>query len=351
MQVVHYLNQFFGGIGGEEKADSPLQVRQGAVGPGRLLESVLPEGSQVAATIICGDNYAAENLEEIQAMVVEAVREAKADLLIAGPCFVAGRYGTAAGGVCAAVLDRLGVPAIAAMAQENPGTDLYRSRILIVDSGTDPSAMRNVMSAVASLGQKLVNKDPIRRPVEEGYFPQGYLKSEFMEQTAAQRMAGMLLAKMKGLPFQSEAPDTLIEIVAPPGPVKDLSKATIALVTDGGLVPKGNPDRITRAFATVWGAYSIDAKAGDGKAGLSGEDYEVAHGGYDNNHVQDDPHRLVPVDVLLEMESSGVIAKLSDEFYSTTGNANPLENSRRMGREMAQRLKEANVDAVILTST
>ncbi len=346
MRVVHYLNQFFGGIGGEEKAGAPPQVREGAVGPGRLLESVLPQGSQVIATVICGDNYAAENLEEVQAMMVDAVRDAEADLLIAGPCFVAGRYGIAAGGVCAAVLNRLGVPAVAAMAQENPGADLYRSEILIVDSGTDPSGMRDVLTTLVSLGRKLAGKEAIGRPAEEGYIPQGVLKSEFVEQTAAQRLAGMLLAKMNGLPFQSEAPENAIEHVVPPDPVKDLSKATVALVTDGGLVPKGNPDRITRAFATVWGAYSIE-----GRTGLSGEDYEVAHGGYDNNHVQDDPHRLVPVDVLREMESSGVIAKLSGEFYSTTGNANPLENSRRMGREMAQRLKEAQVDAVILTST
>lgn len=346
MRVVHYLNQFFGGIGGEEKADAPPQVQRGAVGPGRLLESVMPEGSRVIATVVCGDNYAAENLEEVQESLVVAVQEAKADLLIAGPCFVAGRYGLAAGGVCSAVLNRLGVPAIAAMAQENPGVDLHRSEIFIVDSGTDPTGMKDVLISLASLGNKLVDKEPIGRPAEEGYFPQGALKSEFVEHTAAQRLAGMLLAKMKGLPFQSEAPENVLEHVEPPEPVPDLSKATIAIVTDGGLVPKGNPDKITRAFAKVWGAYSIE-----GSSGLSGEDYEVAHGGYDNNHVQDDPHRLVPVDVLREMESIGVIAKLSGEFYSTTGNANPLENSRRMGREMAQRLKEAQVDAVILTST
>jgi len=346
MRVVHYLNQFFGGIGGEDKANAPPQVRQGAVGPGRMLESVLPQDSHVVATVICGDNHAVENLEEVQAMVLEAAQEAKADLVIAGPCFVAGRYGTAAGGVCAAVQSRLGVPALAAMAQENPGVDLHLSEILIVDSGTDPSRMKDVLTNLASLGQKLVNKEPIGRPAEEGYIPQGILKSEFVERTAAQRLAGMLMAKMNGLPFQSEAPDNVIEQVDPPEPVADFSKVTVALVTDGGLVPKGNPDRITRAFATVWGAYPIE-----GKIGLSREDYEVAHGGYDNNHIQDDPHRLVPVDVLREMESSGVIAKLSGEFLSTTGNANPLENSRRMGREMAQRLKEAQVGAVILTST
>ncbi len=346
MRVVYYLNQFFGGIGGEEKADTPPQVQQGVVGPGRLLESVLPAGSKVVATVICGDNYAAENMEEVQSFVVGVVEEAEADLLVAGPCFLAGRYGIAAGGVCSAVLNRLGVPAISAMAQENPGADLHRSQILIVDSGTDPSGMRDVMASLASLGNKLVNKEPIGRPEEEGYLPQGILKSEFVDKTAAQRLAGMLLAKMNGLPFQSEAPDSVFEDVTAPAPVPDLSQASIALVTDGGLVPKGNPDKITRAFAKVWGAYPIE-----GKSGLSGEDYEVAHGGYDNNYVQADPHRLVPVDVLREMESSGVIAKLNGEFYSTTGNANPLENSRRMGREMAQRLLDAEVDAVILTST
>ena len=33
-RVVHYINQFFGGIGGEEKADHKPEVREGVVGPG-----------------------------------------------------------------------------------------------------------------------------------------------------------------------------------------------------------------------------------------------------------------------------------------------------------------------------
>ena len=52
-----------------------------------------------------------------------------------------------------------------------------------------------------------------------------------------------------------------------------------------------------------------------------------------------------------EMERAGVIGRLHQEFFSTTGNTNPLDNSRRIGREIAQRLKEAAVDSVILTST
>ena len=41
MRVVHYLNQFFGGQGGEEAAHLAPHIQDGAVGPGRLLEQVL----------------------------------------------------------------------------------------------------------------------------------------------------------------------------------------------------------------------------------------------------------------------------------------------------------------------
>ena len=346
MRVVHYLNQFFGGLGGEEKADLPPETRTGAVGPGRLLEQVLGNDSQVVTTIICGDNYAAENLPEVASAVTKAVRDAQADLLVAGPCFQAGRYGTSAGEVCAAVQAQLGVPAITAMAVENPGVDLYREQVYIVDSGPDVSRMQDVLATMARLGTKLANEEPLGRPSDEGYLPQGKLRSEFVEQTAAHRLVQMLLAKMKGQHFTSEVPIAPVEPVPVPPALTDLSKATVAIVTDGGLVPKGNPDQIPRSFAQVWGAYSFAQQES-----LSSQDYEVAHGGYDNRHVEQDPHRLVPVDVLREMVREGRIGKLHEEFLSTTGNGNPLENSRRMGREMAARLKEAGVDSVILTST
>ena len=47
----------------------------------------------------------------------------------------------------------------------------------------------------------------------------------------------------------------------------------------------------------------------------------------------------------------GLVGKLHEEFLSTTGNGNPLANSRRIGREMAARPQQAGVDSVILTST
>jgi len=114
MRVVHYLNQFFGGLGGEEKAGTPLEKHEGAVGPGKLLEQFLGDGAQVVMTLVSGDNYAVENQQSIIAAVLEKVREANADLFVAGPCFQAGRYGMAAGALCSAVQAKLGIPVIPA---------------------------------------------------------------------------------------------------------------------------------------------------------------------------------------------------------------------------------------------
>ncbi len=346
MRVVHYINQFFGGIGGEEKADIPLEVRPGPVGPGRLLAQLLGEESQVVSTIVCGDNLAAENLDEVAESVIREVQASGADLFVAGPCFQAGRYGTAAGAICAAVQEKLGVPAVTAMSVENPGADLYRASVYIIDSGDDVSRMQPTLAAMVRLGEKLSAGEPVARPLEDGYIPQGTLKSEFVSKSAASRLADMLLAKMRGELFEAEVPIPAADPVPVPPAVADLSQATVALVTDGGLVPRGNPHQFPLAFSRVWGAYSFA-----GEDALSPYDYEVSHGGYDNRHVEQDPHRLVPVDTLREMERDGAIGKLHEEFLSTTGNGNPLANSRRIGREMAKRLKDSGVDTVVLTST
>jgi glycine reductase len=52
-----------------------------------------------------------------------------------------------------------------------------------------------------------------------------------------------------------------------------------------------------------------------------------------------------------DLEKSGVVGKLHGEFISTSGLVNPLANSRRLGREIAEKLKAEGVTAVILTST
>jgi glycine reductase len=346
MRVVHYLNQFFGGLGGEEHAGAALEIRDGAVGPGKVLEQLFGSDCQVVMTLICGDNYAVENQEALAASVVEKVRAAQADLFVAGPCFLAGRYGMAAGALCAAVQAQVNIPVVTAMAAENPGADLYREFLHVVDSGDNGAKMREVLTRMAALARKLLRHEIVGSPKQEGYLARGLIRDEFVERTAGERLVDMVLKKVRGEPFDSEMSPTTFAPVPKPPAIADLTKAKLMLVTDGGLVPKGNPDKIQGSAATRWGVYSIK-----GCQDLDGADYEISHGGYDPQFVRQDPDRLVPLDVMRELEREGVVGELHEEFISTSGLSNPLSNTRRMGREMAAKAKQLGVDAIILTST
>src|SRR5262245_43107589 len=301
MRIVHYLNQFFGGFGGEEKAGAPLEVREGAVGPGLLLEQLLGKDAKVVVTLVCGDNYAVEKQEAMISLALEKIRGAKPDLFIAGPCFQAGRYGMAAGALCSAVQQSLGIPSVTGMSEENPGVDLYREALYIVDAGTNATRMRDVLAKMARLAAKLLSKAEIGLPEEEGYLARGLIRDQFVEQTAAERLVRMVLAKVKGEPFEAGMrPPAFARVTRPPG-VKDLSKAKVMLITDGGLVPTGNPDKIQGSAATRWGSYEIA-----GCDDLKGEDYEISHGGYDPQFVRQDPDRLGRLDAMRAWRREGV---------------------------------------------
>jgi betaine reductase len=346
IKVVHYLNQFFGGIGGENKADLPPRLTQGAIGPGRAIQAALSKQGEVVATVICGDNYFAEDIEGASEEVRKLISSYQPDVLIAGPAFNAGRYGIACGAVCKMVQNQLGIPAVTGMYQENPGLDLYRKDVYIVPTADSARGMGEAVNKMVNIARKLAAKEKIGKPSEEGYFSRGLLINEISDKIGAERVMDMLLSKLRGDPFESEVPRPMYDRVKPAPPIKKIDSATIALVTDGGLVPKGNPDKIEIRTATRFGKYDIR-----GVDALNPADYEVAHEGYDSVFVRQDPNRLVPVDVLRDLEREGWIGKLHDKFFSTTGVANIVEVMRKLGRSIAEELKAGGVSGVILTST
>jgi glycine reductase complex component B subunit gamma len=346
LRVVCYVNQFFGRLGGEDKAGVAPHAVDGAVGAARAVQQALGEAGTVVATVIAGDNYVAEQAERALAELVELVAAREPGLLVAGPAFLAGRYGVACGALCAAVQKQLHIPAVTGMQAENPGVDLYRRHVYIVQTGSEASRMLDEARRVVALGLKLVRREPLGTPAAEGYFPRGVTHNVVATRNAAARATAMLLDKLAGRPFTSEVPLPDFPRVPAPRLVKTLEGATIALVTDGGLVPQGNPDKIEMLAATRYGAYSIE-----GKTELEAAQYDNVHRGYDTSYVKQDPHRLVPVDVARELEQTGAIGKLHETVYSTVGVATTLTNSARMGREIAEQLRAAGVDAVILTST
>ena len=160
-RVVHYINQYFGQIGGEEKANIPPSVTEGPVGPGTAFKAVLGNEAEIVATVICGDSWFAENMDVAKAKVVEMIAQHKPDLVITGPAFNAGRYGTACGAVAEAVSQELNIPVISGMYPENPGAEMYRRFALIVETGDNAAAMRKAVPAMGKLALKVLRGEEI----------------------------------------------------------------------------------------------------------------------------------------------------------------------------------------------
>jgi len=345
LRVVHYLNQFFGQIGGEDKASIPPMVKEGPVGPGMAFKDVFGDKAEIVATVICGDSYFNENIEKATQEILQMIERYKPDVFIAGPAFNAGRYGTACGTICKAVQDRFGIPAVTGMYPENPGVDLYKKHVYIIKTTDSAAGMKNAVSKMASLALKLGFKEPIGAPEEEGYIPRGIRKNIFVEERASKRAVEMLIKKLKGEPFTTEYPMPDFDRV-PPAKAVNVKEALIALVTSGGIVPKGNPDHIESSSASKYGKYSIE-----GIDNLTSETHETAHGGYDPVYANEDPDRVLPVDALRELEREGKIGKLYNYYYATVGNGTSVANAKRFAQNIAKELLEAKVQAVILTST
>ncbi len=343
-RVVHYINQFFAGIGGEDKADHELEVREGVVGPGLALANALKGEAEIVATIICGDNFAAMHSEQVCAAVENACKQYQADLLLAGPAFNAGRYGTACGMVSSFVQKNVGIPAVTAMYKENPGVDIYKKDLYIVETGDSARGMGTAVPAMAKLALALLKGEQPSK--EHGYIERGVRVNTFYDTCGAERAVTMLLKKIKGEPFTTEYPMPVFDRVEPRPAVKDMKSATIALVTSGGIVPKGNPDHIAASSAQNYGEYSLS-----GINDLTADKHQTAHGGYDQTYANQDADRVLPVDVLRDLEKEGVIGKLHEMWYATVGNGTSVANARRFGQEIGQKLKDAQVQAVILTST
>ena len=348
-KVICYVNQFFAGIGGEDKADQTPYIVEGTIGPTAEINKKL-EDAEVTYTLVCGDNYMGSHTDDAIEQLLGMLEDKEFDFFIAGPAFRAGRYGVACGNICRAVENHFHVPAVTSMNEENPGVEMFKKDVIIFEGGAGAVKMRKDLKVLLKFVNKILAGGENEGAVAEGYFPRGCRHEKFLEDkrenTAAYRGVQMLIKKMKGEPYQTELvipPKDEVPIAAP---ITDLSKANIALVTTGGIVPVDNPDRIQSASATRWGRYDI-SKDDRLEAGV----YKTIHAGFDPAAANADPNVIVPLDAMRNYENEGKIGKLHPYFYSTVGTGTTEAEARRMAKEIIPYLQEYNVDAIILTST
>lgn len=346
-KAIVYINQFFAGIGGEAAADQKPEFHDGVVGAAMALNAAL-DGAEVTHTIVCGDNYFGSNMKDAVAEILRFLQGVEFDVFLAGPAFQAGRYGVACGEICKAVKEKFGVPVVTSMHEENPGVEMFKQELYIFPGGKSAAKMRDDAGVMARFANKLLRGEPVGSASDEGFFKRGIRHQHFDPERvpAAKRVVAMLLKKLHGEPYETELPIPQSKHVPIAPPVKDLSKAKVALVTSGGIVPVDNPDRIQSASATRWGMYDIL-----GMDRLEGGVFKTIHAGYDPAAADADPNVCVPLDALRAYEKEGKIGSIDSHFYTTVGTGTTEAEAARMAREIVDHLRNHNVDAVILTST
>ncbi|HEV2776176.1 MAG TPA: glycine/betaine/sarcosine/D-proline family reductase selenoprotein B [Solirubrobacteraceae bacterium] len=341
MKIVHYINQFFAGMGGEDSAGASPELRDGAIGPGRKLANLLGDEHEIVATAICGDDYAASHPEFAAELVAQA-KERGAEMIIAGPAFTSGRYGMATARMAAAASEA-GLPALASMHPENPGLG-EAAGTAVVESGQTARKMKDSLERFAAAALKVAGGEELT--AEDGRIGPIARTNRMADKSAAERAVALLLTRLGGDKDATEIPLPDFDHVTPAAPVGDVADALIALVTEGGFVPVGNPDRLESARASKWVRHSLD-----GLDSAQQGEFESVHGGFSTQWANADPNRILPLDIAREMEREGAIGRLHGEYLGTTGNGTTVADARRFGMEWAAELRQANIQAVILTAT
>ena len=224
------------------------------------------------------------------------------DLFIAGPAFHAGRYGLACAKAASFVRQRWNIPAVTGLFEENPGRQEIGRHVLVIETGSSAASMQATIKRFADLAALLLKKDfdGVERFKEEYCLK---IPRRFTVQAGASdsvRAADMLMAKLRGVAFESEIPRVEFAPHPIPAAIQDLAHATLAIVTEGGLVPKGNPDRLESSRGTKYFKYWIKERD-DLKSG----EFEAMHTGYDTSTVNADPDRLIPLDAMRNIRTLG----------------------------------------------
>lgn len=95
------------------------------------------------------------------------------------------------------------------------------------------------------IGIRLARKELVGKAEEEGCFKHGVIVNERCNKLVAERGIEMLLDLIAGRPVQGEAKLASYAKGKPSPAIKNLGKARIALVIDGGLVPWGIQIRLS----------------------------------------------------------------------------------------------------------
>jgi glycine reductase len=229
------------------------------------------------------------------------------------------------------------------MHEDNPGLD-EAGTAPVVAAGEKSRRMAQSLERLGAAAQKLLRQEPLTP--DDGRIGKLARVTVTADAPAAQRAVDLALARLGGDRESTEIATPRFDRVTPAAPVEDVSQVMVALVTEGALVPEGNPDSLESARATRWLRYQIE-----GRDGLASGEWQSVHGGFSTAWANEDPHRILPLDVGRQLENEGAVGELFGEYFVTAGNGTSVANARRFGIEWAADLRHSGARAAILTAT
>lgn len=149
----------------------------------------------------------------------------------------------------------------------------------------------------------------------------------------------MSLKKYDGLQSEIFVPITPTPVWAPVK--KKLKDMTVAIVTAAGVHLKSDKP-FNLAGDTSYRV--VPSTATD-------DELMVSHGGYDNTDVNRDINCMFPIDRLRELAEKGFIKNIAPNMYTCMGGGGDVKVfTEETGPEIAQKLLDEHVDAVVMTA-
>ncbi len=129
---------------------------------------------------------------------------------------------------------------------------------------------------------------------------------------------------------------------------KPLNRATLALITSGGISLKTDPpfDMEREKREGTWGdrSYRIIPR------GTTEKEIEVNHLHINTNHIKQDINVILPLTRMAEFEKEGIIGRLAPTAYSFYGfQWQSTEFLKTAIEPMRTRMKEEGAEAVLMT--
>jgi betaine reductase len=350
IKVMHFLNQFFAGLGGEDKADTSVGFCEGPLGPGSRLQEMLGNSTRIVVTAFCGDNYFAKNRDQALEEMLNICKKFEVNIVVAGPAFASGRYGFSCMEVCHFLSQSLGTFCVTGMYIENPGLVSYQQykdiRVVAFPTSKGVSGMGDALSRIAQCISKIAGGKPVSSASQEGYIPRGLRVIDVFKDTGAKRAVDMLLDKIFGRPFLTEIPVESLEKVPVAPSITSITDCNVALATTCGIILPGNPDGFKSFRNTKWRKYFVKELNS-----MKDTQWEVLHGGYNNSFMFENPNYGVPLDACRDLEEKHMFSKLYPYFYGTTGVNALISVMEQIGNEMAIDMKAKRINGVLLVSS